>query len=80
MARKRKKHDITFESPLRFMSYDVSNSTGRARLAVVNPAGEELTLDLSRVVITSPTLPKDFDPSLFELTGGLSISITIKEK
>jgi hypothetical protein len=75
------KMKVTFKSALKFLSrHDIPNFIGRARFAIVDAPHRGLELDVTRIGVLMPALPKNFDPALYEMTGELELSLEITEK
>lgn len=72
---------VTFKSALKFLSrHDIPNFIGRARFAIVDAPHGGLELDVTRIGILMPALPKNFDPALYEIDGKLEINLKITKK
>jgi len=70
---------VGIETDLTFMSFDRSNHYGRVRVGIDNTEGTGMNLSMSRMVIDTD-LPEDFDSEKYEVTGKLSLSLTVSKK
>lgn len=83
MAKKKEElvRKVEINRELSFMTYDLSNATGRVRMAIGDgdPRKEGGDLAMSRILVNMG-LPEDHDREKYEVTGELAIKVKVVRK